>query len=367
MLRPCCAPTALLQRLPHHHRVGGAGRGELFGGPDGGLDILPPHAREAELREERGSRFGEQVDRAHPARAGQSHHRVRELMPQPESAGRQLHRERPYQPPGAVNLHRRAPHDAIALPRDQRRLEMALDPHDGKLAPPQEVEYGGHVFGCGGADVDVHCLRAGCASRNVSSTAPGTVGRRYSTTIRASRGMSSLSTPAAPSAASSPAGPMGAAISPVRPPLIRARPIMRSVVATSSLIRSKSAGGTLMRSATSIAPMPRSAVPASMSRLATTRSRRFIERNNSESRKRRVGVRRLPAFRPLRRRHFAGAAAPTVKSTRFTTAPDASRTSTCHAPVQSGGTVLRLQVRQGEPPISSATSATWVSPWNQTS
>src|SRR2546425_6704039 len=57
---------------------------------------------------------------------------------------------------------------------------------------------------------------------------------------------------------------------------------------------------------------------------------------------------------------------PTVKSTRFTTVPAASRTSTCHAPVQSAGTVFRLQVRHGEPPTCSSTSPTCVSPWNHT-
>src|SRR5205814_1743296 len=53
------------------------------------------------------------------------------------------------------------------------------------------------------------------------------------------------------------------------------------------------------------------------------------------------------------RRHLAGARA-------------ASLTSTCQAPVQSAGTVLRLHVRQGDPPTCSSTSPTCVSPWNHT-
>src|SRR5439155_2137392 len=57
---------------------------------------------------------------------------------------------------------------------------------------------------------------------------------------------------------------------------------------------------------------------------------------------------------------------PTVKSIRFSTAPAASLTSTCQAPVKSAGTVLRLHVRHGEPPTCSSTSPTWVSPWNHT-
>src|SRR5207245_11739891 len=57
---------------------------------------------------------------------------------------------------------------------------------------------------------------------------------------------------------------------------------------------------------------------------------------------------------------------PTVKSIRFSTVPAASRTSTCQAPVQSAGTVLRLHVRQGDPPTCSSTSPTCVSPWNHT-
>src|ERR1043166_283128 len=57
---------------------------------------------------------------------------------------------------------------------------------------------------------------------------------------------------------------------------------------------------------------------------------------------------------------------PTVKSIRFSTVPAASCTSTCHAPVQSGGTVFLLQVRHGDPPTCSSTSPTWGSPWNHT-
>jgi len=57
---------------------------------------------------------------------------------------------------------------------------------------------------------------------------------------------------------------------------------------------------------------------------------------------------------------------PTVKSIRFSTVPAASRTSTCHAPVQSAGTVFLLHVRHGDPPTCSSTSPTWVSPWNHT-
>src|SRR2546427_8382807 len=57
---------------------------------------------------------------------------------------------------------------------------------------------------------------------------------------------------------------------------------------------------------------------------------------------------------------------PTVKSSLFSTVPAASFTSTCQAPVQSAGTVLRLQVRQGDPPTCNSTSPTCVSPWNHT-
>src|SRR3989442_600213 len=57
---------------------------------------------------------------------------------------------------------------------------------------------------------------------------------------------------------------------------------------------------------------------------------------------------------------------PTVKSSLFSTVPAASFTSTCQAPVHSAGTVLRLQVRQGDPPTCNSTSPTCVSPWNHT-
>src|SRR5882762_881570 len=57
---------------------------------------------------------------------------------------------------------------------------------------------------------------------------------------------------------------------------------------------------------------------------------------------------------------------PTVKSILFSIAPAASFPSTCQAPVHSAGTVLRLHVRQGDPPTCSSTSPTCVSPWNHT-
>src|SRR6266436_6658600 len=57
---------------------------------------------------------------------------------------------------------------------------------------------------------------------------------------------------------------------------------------------------------------------------------------------------------------------PTVKSIRFITLPASSRISTCHAPLASAGTVLRLHVLHGDPPIVSGTSPTWSPPWNQT-
>src|SRR2546426_1030259 len=49
---------------------------------------------------------------------------------------------------------------------------------------------------------------------------------------------------------------------------------------------------------------------------------------------------------------------PTVKSILLSTVPASSRISTCHAPLASAGTVLRLQPRHGEPPIVSETSPT---------
>src|SRR2546425_3235146 len=57
---------------------------------------------------------------------------------------------------------------------------------------------------------------------------------------------------------------------------------------------------------------------------------------------------------------------PPVKSSLFSPVPAASFTSTCQAPVHSAGTVLRLQVRQGDPPTCNSTSPTCVSPWNHT-
>src|SRR3989442_5007933 len=74
----------------------------------------------------------------------------------------------------------------------------------------------------------------------------------------------------------------------------------------------------------------------------------------------------LGVYAPRRLPVRLGVYCPTVKSIRFSTVPAASRTSTCHAPVQSAGTVFLLQVRQGELPTASSTSPTWVSPWNQT-
>src|SRR3989441_8210590 len=57
---------------------------------------------------------------------------------------------------------------------------------------------------------------------------------------------------------------------------------------------------------------------------------------------------------------------PTVKSSLFSTVPAASFPSPCQAPVHSAGTVLRLQVRQGDPPTCNSTSPTCVSPWTHT-
>src|SRR5207237_8225101 len=57
---------------------------------------------------------------------------------------------------------------------------------------------------------------------------------------------------------------------------------------------------------------------------------------------------------------------PTVKSILFSTVPEASLTSTCQGPVQSGGTLFLLHVRQGDPLTCSSTSQTCVSPWHHT-
>src|SRR5690348_7021560 len=166
----------------------------------------------------------------------------------------------------------------------------------------------------------------------------------------------------------SPAGPTSAAISPVRAPLINALPIRLSLFGRACFTALNASGGRLVRNAMRMAPTPFSALPASISRLAATCRTRSMGGLRYVVRRYDATLYEAAIASTVQRSVLPSynAYCPTVKSNRFSTAPDASRTSTCHAPVQSAGTVFLLHVRQGDPPTCSSTSPTWVSPWNHT-